>query len=104
METVFAYLSNAFVAAAIGLVLGVVFGQKIKDTVLGIPSDVRSTADALVGKVKADLAAARLDVIAKYVPVAVKPPAPPAPAPAPVVVQVPVPSAPAPLPPVAPAA
>jgi hypothetical protein len=84
MDTVIAYLSNAFVAGAIGLALGIAFGQKIKDAVTGVPADVRTTANALVGKVKADLATARLDVISKYVPVAVKPPAPPAAPPAPV--------------------
>jgi hypothetical protein len=98
MDTAIAYLSNAFVAGAIGLALGIVFGQKIKDYVMGVPTDVRSAADSLVTKVKADLASARLDVIAKFVPVAVKPPAAP---PAPAAVQVAVPAA---APPAAPAA
>lgn len=96
--TILDYASNAFVAGAIGLTLGIVFGQKIKDYVMGVPTDVRSAADSLVTKVKADLASARLDVIAKFVPVAVKPPAAPL---APAAVQVAVPTA---LPPAAPAA
>lgn len=103
MSTFLDYATNAFVTGAIGLTLGILFGQKIKDFVMGIPSDVRSTADGLVSKVKADLAAARLDVISKYVPVAVKPTAPVAPAapPAPVVAP---PAATAPAAPAAPAA
>jgi hypothetical protein len=77
MSTVIDYLSNAFVAAAIGLTLGILFGQKIKDFVMGVPADVRATSEALITKVKSDLTAARLDVIAKYTPTAVKPPAAP---------------------------
>lgn len=98
MSTVIDYLSNAFVAAAIGLTLGILFGQKIKDFVTGVPADVRATSEALITKVKADLNTARLDVLAKFVPAATKPvPAPPAP----VLVPVPVPAA---TPPAAPAA
>jgi hypothetical protein len=97
MDTVLAYLSNAFVAGAIGLTLGIVFGQKIKDFVTGVPADVRATSEALITKVKADLNTARLDVLAKFVPAATKPAVPPAPA----IIQVPVPTA---TPPAAPAA
>lgn len=92
MSTVIDYLSNAFVAAAIGLTLGILFGQKIKDFVMGVPADVRATSEAMISKVKSDLTAARLDVIAKYTPAAVKPPVPVA-APAAPVVLTPAPPA-----------
>jgi hypothetical protein len=81
MDTVLSYLSNAFVAGAIGVVLGMVFGQKIKDFVTGVPSDFRSAMTNLEAKAKADVKAALADVFAKINPVAVKAPAPPAPAP-----------------------
>lgn len=94
-DTVIAYLSNAFVAGAVGMAAGVAFGPKITDFVMGIPTDTRAVLTAVENDVKSKLAAARMDVLAKVAPAAVKPP---------VLTPVAVPPSPAAPPPVAPAA
>lgn len=100
-DTVLAYATNGVVVGTVGLTLGVVFGQKIKDFLSGVPAEARTAAEALATKTKNDLktalSAAKADVLSKITPVAVKPPVPVAPvapiAPAPVA---PAPVAPAP--------
>lgn len=80
VDAVTAYLVNPFIAAAIGVVLGIVFGQKIKDFVTGVPSEFRSAMSSVETKAKADVSAAVADVFAKIVPATAKPVAPVAPA------------------------
>lgn len=92
-STAIDYLSNAFVAGAIGLVCGVIFSQKIKDWITGVPADFRTLMKSVEADVKTKAAAAVADVFAKVAPVAVKPPAPPVPPPAPVVQAAPAPHA-----------
>ena len=58
LATALEYISNAFVAGAIGLALGVAFGTKIKDFVTGVPAELRSAASALVTDTQAKIAAA----------------------------------------------
>lgn len=94
-DTILAYLSNAFIAGSIGAALGVAFGPKIKDVVMGIPADTRAVLTAVENDVKAKLAAAKLDVLAQVAPAAVKPPvAPVVVPPAAPVVLVPAPAVP----------
>lgn len=88
METILAYLSNAFVAGAIGLVAGVVFSQKIKDYITGAPAGFRVAMNGVEAKAKADVAAATADIFAKFAPkpvvtATVNPAPAPAPAPTP---------------------
>lgn len=84
VNAVTAYVTNPIIAGVIGLVLGALFGTKIKDFLTGIPSDFRSAMNTVEAKAKADVKAATADVFAKIVPAAPKVVAPPAP-PAPVV-------------------
>jgi hypothetical protein len=63
--TVLAYASNTVVVAAIALVVGVVFSQKIKDFFTGVPSELRAAMSAVEAKTKADLQAATGDVLSK---------------------------------------
>lgn len=88
-STFLGYLENSLVVGSICLVLGVVFSQKIKDWLLGVPTDFRKAMVNVEAKAKADVQAAISDVFAKINPPALKPPAPaaivpvPVPAPAP---------------------
>lgn len=93
--TAMSYIENAFVTGAIGLVCGILFGQKIKDWLSGVPADFRTAMQNVEVKAKADVSAAVADVFARINPVAVKPPVAPAPAPAPVVATPVAPVAPA---------
>lgn len=97
--TALEYLSNTFVVAAISLVVGVVFSQKVKDYLMGIPADVRTALNGVEAKVKQDLAAVRSDVLQKL-PVVLTPKTALAPAPA----AAPIAAAPAAPAPAAPAA
>ena len=65
LTTVLAYASNTVVVAAIALVVGVVFSQKIKDFFTGVPSELRAAMAAVEAKTKADLQAATGDVLSK---------------------------------------
>lgn len=88
MDTLLAYATNTVVVGAVCLVLGVVFGQKIKDYIVGTPSELRSVMSTLEANTKAEVKAATADVFSKLLPTSVKP-AVPAPAPAPVVAPAP---------------
>lgn len=85
IDAVTAYLVNPLIAAVIGLVLGTLFSQKIKDFISGVPSEFRSAMSSVEAKAKADVSAATADVFAKFVPASLKPAAPATPAVAPVV-------------------
>lgn len=91
LNTVLAYATNTFVVAVVALVLGVVFSTKIKDFFAGVPSDTRSVLSAVENDVKNKLAMAKLDVLARVAPAAVKPVVAP---PAPVVLVPPAPAVP----------
>jgi hypothetical protein len=95
METILAYATNTAVLCVASLVVGVVFGPKIKDFVTGAPAGFRSAMNSIEAKAKADAKAAVADVFAKITPVAAKgvAPAPAAPV-APVVVAAAPPAAP----------
>lgn len=88
--TAMSYIENAFVTGAIGLVIGVLFGQKIKDWLSGVPADFRAAMVNVEAKAKTDVSAAIADVFSKINPVAVKPPVAPAPVPAPAPAPAPV--------------
>ena len=91
LSTLLEYATNTVVVAAVALVCGVVFSQKIKDWFSGVDSATRAAIAGVETKLKTDIAAAKADVIAKlpHLPVVtVAAPAPaavtaPAPAPAP---------------------
>jgi hypothetical protein len=84
VNAVTAYVTNPVIAGVIGLVLGALFGTKIKDFLTGIPSEFRTAMNTVEAKAKADVKAATADVFSKLVPAAPKVVAPAAP-PAPVV-------------------
>lgn len=68
METVLAYLSNGFIAGAVGLVIGVVFSKKIKDYITGAPAGFRTAMDGLEAHALQEIHNAILGVVAKYDP------------------------------------
>jgi hypothetical protein len=85
-STALGYLDNSLICGAIGLVVGIIFSQKIKDFVTGVPSGFRTAMANVETQAKADISAAIADVFSKITPVTAKPPAPPAVPVAPVVV------------------
>lgn len=89
--TLLGYLDSAMISGAICLVAGVIFSQKIKDFITGVPAGFRSAMTSVEAKAKADVQSAIADVFSKLTPVATKAPAPP---PAPVVQAAPAPDAP----------
>ncbi len=80
MQSFLAYATNTVVLCVASLVAGVVFGQKIKDYISGVPSGFRTAMKSVETKAKADAQAAIADVFAKITPAAAKPAAPAAPA------------------------
>lgn len=72
-DTVLAYATSTSVLCALTFAATLVFSTKIKDFLAGTPAEARAAATALEAKVKADLAAAKADVLAKYTPSALKP-------------------------------
>jgi uncharacterized membrane protein len=82
VNAVTAYVTNPVIAGVIGIVLGTMFGTRIKDFITGVPSEFRSAMSAVESKAKADVKAATADVFSKLVPAPAAPvkAAPPAPA------------------------
>ena len=86
MQTVLAYITNTFVVGAVCLVLGVVFSQKIKDYIAGVPAGFRTAMNTVEANAKTEVKTAIANVLAKHSPVtatvnpAPAPASPPAPA------------------------
>jgi hypothetical protein len=79
MFNMFTAFQITLVASAICFVCGVVFSQKIKDWVRGVPSDLRTALGGVETNALGAVKAAQMKVLAEIgaaVP-AVKPPAPP---------------------------
>lgn len=76
METLLAYATNTAVVGVAGLVVGVIFSQRIKDYLSGVPTGFRTAMTAVEAKAKADAQAAIADVFARFTPSPVKPVAP----------------------------
>lgn len=77
-----AYATNTVVLCAACSVATLVFSQKIKDYIAGVPSGFRAAMTSVEDKAKADARAAVADVFSKLTPAAAKaPPVPQAPAP-----------------------
>ena len=102
MSAILAYVDLTIVGYVAVFVATLVFSQKIKDFLSGVPADMRSGFSSLEASVKADVKSYQAAVIAKLTPPPPQPVAPaPAPAPAPVQVITPAasisPAAPAPV-------
>ena len=86
MSTILAYATNTVVVGAACFVVGVLFSQKVKDWVFGVPSTFRASMKSLEGTIESEVNAATADVFAKFAPVVKKVVEPvvavPAPAPA----------------------
>lgn len=88
------YFNTTIVACFATFVATLVFSQKIKDFVAGVPADLRSNLSALETSVKADVKSYQASLIAKIAPASSNKAAPPvAVAPVAPVAPVPIPAA-----------
>lgn len=69
MEMFLSYLTNPIVLAVEGLIVGVLFSQKIKDWVSGTSAEFRVAMTSVETKAKSDVKVAVADVFSKIVPV-----------------------------------
>lgn len=94
MQTFLAYFDIGVVVNVVIFVATLVFSQKIKDFVAGVPADLRSNLSALETSVKADVKSYQASLIAKIAPASSNKAAPPvAVAPVAPVAPVPIPAA-----------
>ncbi|MDE2104540.1 MAG: hypothetical protein KGL39_45315 [Patescibacteria group bacterium] len=68
MNTFFAYATNTFVVGAACFVAGVIFSQKVKDWLFGVPAAFRASMKSLETTIETEVNAATADVFAKFSP------------------------------------
>ncbi len=74
MSMIFAYLNAYVIIAIVSLLVGVVFSQKIKDWIAGVPSNVRTELRKIEAEAIQRVQAAQAQAIASVIAKPVEPP------------------------------